>query len=101
MHETLSQAVETDRVERLQSEITAFAPIANGLPEGYRIGDVEDANVLIQNSLWLSAPLAKLAQHKPLNEIQGRTTWAKNQEQLELLGKKFDDAAEWVERVCV
>jgi chromosome partitioning protein len=38
----------------LKSEIDEFIPVAANIPTGFRISDIEDANVLIQNSLWLS-----------------------------------------------
>ena len=73
-----------------EQDIQGFAPISNGLPVNYRIGDIEDANVLIQNSLWLSVPIGQLGDHSQVANLQDRTQWAPNQrEQIELIGSKF------------
>lgn len=102
MHERVSLAIKDDLVGNLQRKITAFLPIANGLPENFQIGDIEDANVLIQNSLWLSVPLGQLDKHKQVTSLQDRTNWARNQlEQIELIRGKFDQTASLVETICV
>lgn len=53
---------------------------------GYNIGTVEDMNVLMQNSLWLNVPAAKLDQHLQVQDLTGnKQKWSAAQ--LELIGK--------------
>jgi chromosome partitioning protein len=102
MHERVSLAIKDDLVGNLQQKIKEFSPVAPGLPPNFQIGDIEDANVLIQNSLWLSVPLGQLAAHKQVTSLQDRTNWAWNQlEQIELIRGKFDHTASLVESICV
>jgi len=102
MHDRVSEAVAKDLVAALRNRIEAYTPVANGLPENYRIGDIEDANVLIQNSLWLSVPLGDLGGHKQVISLRDRSKWAENQmEQIELFKQKFEEAAHHIIRVCV
>jgi cellulose biosynthesis protein BcsQ len=102
MHDRLQKAVEDDLVAALRSGIKSFGPVANNMPAGFRIGDIEDANVLIQNSLWLSVPLGQLTEHQQVVSLYDRRKWAPNQEeQILLLRSKFIDAAERVIAICV
>jgi len=71
MHDRVSEAIRDDLVGSLNRNVTAFPPVAAGLPANYRIGDIEDANVLIQNSLWLSVPLGQLDQRGYLLDSGG------------------------------
>jgi chromosome partitioning protein len=101
MHSRIVSAVEEDLVLSLQTSITNYNPIAHGLPDHYRIGDIEDANVLIQNSLWLNVPLSDLDKHEQVVSLRDRSKWAENQiEQILLFRKKFGEAADLVIRVC-
>ena len=54
---------------KLTQHIGSFEPVANGLPDNYRIGDIEDANVLIQNSLWLSVPIGQLGDQQSSSKL--------------------------------
>lgn len=102
MHEHIVAAVGRDLVVALQDGIKTYPPVANDLPANYRIGDIEDANVLIQNSLWLHVPLADLDHHEQVVTLRDRRKWADNQlEQIELFKIKFTEAAEHLIRVCV
>lgn len=102
MHARIAQAVKTDLVDVIGRQITTYNSIANVPPENFRIGDVEDANVLIQNSLWLSVPLGQLEHHKQVVSLRDRIKWADNQiEQIRLFQKKFEETARLVERICV
>lgn len=102
MHEHIVAAVDRDLVVVLKDGIKTYQPVANGLPANYRIGDIEDANVLIQNSLWLHVPLADLDNHEQVVTLRDRRKWADNQlEQIELFKVKFTEAAEHLIRVCV
>lgn len=102
MHDRMARAIEEDLVTSLRSKISGFIPVAKNLPPYYRIGDVEAANVLIQNSLWLSVPLGELAAHGQVVSLQDRRTWATNQvEQIRLLQSKFKAMAATVIATCI
>ena len=101
MHDRVSQAIQDDLVAKLQRDITSFQPIAPGLGGDYRIGDIEDANVLIQNSLWLNVPIGQLDNYEQVVSLQDRRKWAYNQiEQIQLIREKFDATAQAIERIC-
>ena len=100
MHDHVAQAITGQLVSRLR-EIPGYDAIAQGTTDNYRIGDIEDANVLIQNSLWLSVPLGQLENHKQVVNLQDRSQWARNQiEQIRLLHSKFEETAQHVSRIC-
>lgn len=102
MHDRVTAAISDDLVGALRRSITRYDPIAAGLPEGFRVGDIEDANVLIQNSLWLSVPLSDLDKHEQVVSLRDRRKWADNQlEQIQLFQQKFGEAAQRIARVCV
>ena len=102
MHDRVVEAINDDLVSKLSQDIRSFEPVANRLPDNYRIGDIEDANVLIQNSLWLSVPIGQLGDHSQVANLQDRTQWAPNQrEQIELIGGKFSELADMVQQVCI
>jgi len=101
MHDHVATAVNDKLVAVLQSEISNYAPIAADARPDYRIGDIEDANVLIQNSLWLNVPLGDLDEHEQVVSLRDRKKWADNQlEQIRLLRTKFNEAAANVIRIC-
>jgi chromosome partitioning protein len=101
MHNRIEKAVEEDLVDTLSKNINSFTPVAKNIPAGFRIGDIEDANVLIQNSLWLSVPLGQLTGHQQVVSLYDRRKWAPNQEeQILLLGSKFKEAAKQVITIC-
>lgn len=91
----------------IQSEITnkiinnpdiGVAPLLGAVS---MIGDVEDMNVLVQNSIWQSVPVSQLNNFRPLKNLQDKGSWAQNQrDQIELLAAKFSDAADNIIRVC-
>jgi cellulose biosynthesis protein BcsQ len=102
MHDRVAEAIRDDLVKNLTKNVRSFQPVANNLPTNYRIGDIEDANVLIQNSLWLNVPIAELEPHGQVVSLQDRGQWAKNQiEQIQLIRGKFDETAAHIESVCV
>ncbi len=102
MHERIVQAVKQDLVNVITDEITKYKPIADVPVENFQIGDIEDANVLIQNSLWLNVPLGQLEHHKQVVSLRDRSKWADNQiEQIRLFQQKFKETARWVEQICV
>ena len=61
-------------------------PVMEYAKDDFNIGQVEDMNVLIQNSLWQSVPASKLAEHKQVKDLTGdRAAWSASQ--IELIGK--------------
>lgn len=51
--------------------IEKYTPVRNTGGASFNIGRVEDMNVLIQNSLWLNVPAAKLDQHQQVKGLSG------------------------------
>ena len=102
MHERVRDAISSDLVDQLNRQITDYTPVSGSLGEEWQIGDIEDANVLIQNSLWLNVPLGKLGDYRQVTSLQERSQWALNQrEQIDLIGQKFDHLAKNIETHCV
>lgn len=76
--------------------------VASQLGSISMIGDIEDMNVLVQNSIWQSVPVSQLNNFRPLKNLQDKGSWAPNQrEQIDLLSEKFSAAADNIIRVCV
>ena len=102
LHSRITKAIKDDLVDKLEKDITRYKAISPNLPEGFRIGDIEDANVLIQNSLWQNVPLGQLHTVQQVTELQDRRAWAPNQiEQIELIRSKFEEISQNIERVCI
>ncbi len=97
-HDRIVTAVKETLVAPLRNAKFEHEPVAKGLDEEhYRIGDIEDANVLIQNSLWQNVPLGQLHLHKQLTELRDRTSWAPDQiEKIKLFGRKFHEIATYI-----
>jgi chromosome partitioning protein len=101
MHSKLSDAVNNDLCKPLKRDITQYNPVAEINTAHLRIGDIEDANVLVQNSLWLSVPLGELKGFEQVSSLQDRKQWATNQiEQIDLLNQKFSELANNVINIC-
>jgi len=102
-HQSLQNAINNDLIGNLTKEISSYSAIAeNIIDKNNQLGDIEDANVLIQNSLWLNVPLGQLHNFKQVKSLNNRTNWAQNQvEQIDLLRNKFDELAENIVTVCV
>jgi cellulose biosynthesis protein BcsQ len=100
MHDRLVEAI-GQLVQTLVQGVQGYGPVAqNGVPDT-RIGDIEDANVLIQNSLWLHVPLGELMNHDQVVNLQDRSNWRPNQlDQIQLLRTKFDQMAANVMAIC-
>jgi len=98
----LETAIREDLVDKLKARELPYDAVAGYPRDDYMVGDIEDANVLIQNSLWQNVPLGQLHTVKQLTNLQDRTEWIWNQkEQIDLLRSKFDELAEAVESICV
>ncbi len=75
---------------------------ATGLPSNSRIGEIEDMNVLVQNSTWQNAPVSQLEGYNPLKKLQRRLSWSKSQvAQIKLLGGKFEEIADSIIDICI
>lgn len=100
--ERLVEGITNDLAGNLTEAKLGYNGVATKLPADYLIGDIEDANVLIQNSLWQSVPLGQLDTVQQLTNLQDRTAWIWNQlEQIDLLRTKFDKLCSRIETVCV
>ncbi len=101
MHDKIYEAVQNKLCQPLKNEISTYVPVANINTQYLKIGDIEDANVLIQNSLHHNAPLGKLELFRPLQDLQDRRDWSPSQkEQIRLLKAKFSELADNVIRIC-
>lgn len=101
MHDRLVRAINEDLVGSLSKNVDGFSATVNPAQNEYRLGDIEDANVLIQNSLWLGVPLGELDKHDQVVSLQDRRKWAINQvEQIRLLKSKFEEMAKAVVATC-
>ncbi len=99
--ERLVEGITIDLVGNLTVANLGYNGVANGLPADYLVGGIEDANVLIQNSLWQNVPLGQLHTVQQLTNLQDRTAWIWNQlEQINLLRSKFDELCTRIQSVC-
>ncbi|MDQ1156604.1 chromosome partitioning protein [Sphingomonas sp. SORGH_AS 950] len=61
----------------LTGSIKNYTPVVDAFGPGFNVGKVEDMNVLIQNSLWMSVPASKL---KGFSQVKGlssdRSQWS-------------------------
>lgn len=102
MHDRIVRAIQDDLVSKISFDIKGYNPVAYGMPKNFRIGDIEDANVLIQNSLWLNVPLGSLEAHGQVDLLRDRQGWSENQvEQIKMFRKKFGDIAGKLISLCV
>lgn len=102
MHDRIVRAINEDLVASLKKNISGYDAICRHPAKDFRVGDIEDANVLIQNSIWLSVPLAELAKHEQVVSLQDKRRWAENQkEQIALLRGKIDETAANVMKICI
>lgn len=72
------------------------------MPKQGIIGETEDMNTLIQNSIWLNVPVGELEAHKPIKSLHDRGQWRENQiQQIQLLQRKFRQIADNIIRYCI
>ncbi|CDH44737.1 MAG: AAA family ATPase [Candidatus Competibacteraceae bacterium] len=101
MHQHAEKAIANGLIAQMNG-INHYIAVANIPTQNSMIGDIEDANVLIQNSLWLNVPLSQLAAHQQVVDLRDRAAWADNQlEQITLLGQKFEECARNILNICV
>jgi len=98
----ITESINVDLIPKMSDPKNGYNGVAENLPESYQIGGIEDANVLIQNSLWQNVPMGQLKDHKQLKNLQDRGNWIWNQKaQIDLLDSKFKEIAREIIRVCV
>jgi len=101
LHDRMVIAVKSDLIDVLRTRISSYDSVAEVEDGNYRIGDIEDANVLVQNSLWLNTPLGQLSDKEQVVYLRDRQAWAENQlEQINLLKEKFDEIADRIITIC-
>ena len=72
------------------------------LPTDYKAGEIEDMNVLIQNSIWQSIPVASLKNYRPMKSLQDKGSWAPRQLTLiDKLDGRFTELANNVIASCI
>ncbi len=77
-------------------------PIAENIDDDSMLGDIEDMNVLVQNSIWQSVPVGELNNFRPLKTLQDKGSWGQNQrESIEQIANKFSQMADNVIKVCL
>ncbi|MEB1136935.1 AAA family ATPase [Xanthomonas campestris pv. campestris] len=102
LHERLGRAVKEALVAPLREKIKDYQAVLEGLPENFQVGDIEDANVLIQNSIWLSVPLGELEKHNQVASLIDRRAWNDNQiKQIRLFKEKFNETATTLITTCL
>lgn len=88
--------------DAIRDELARKVPIAANVQPEIPLGEVEDMNVLIQNSIWQSSPIAQLPKLSPIRSLTSTGAWAENQrEQIKSIGKGFAEIADRVIAVCV
>lgn len=72
------------------------------LPNDFKVGEIEDMNVLIQNSIWQSIPVSALKEFRPMKSLQDKGSWAPRQiELIDKLNCKFTELAQNIISSCV
>lgn len=95
-HDKIADSISQSLVPKLNGSICM------NLPTSYMIGQIEDMNVLVQNSIWQNVPVSQLGNFRPIKNLQDRGSWATNQrEQIEWLGSRFDEIAKQIIFHCI
>lgn len=101
-YEKMKNAVSKDLVENLRSSPAGPSSVLANHPPDFLLGQVEDMNVLVQNSILLSCPIAILDQQQQVKDLQDRRSWTDNQKgQIDDLRKAFMQIADNVINYCV
>lgn len=100
---SISNAVKDHLVNFLKNNTNLqYNPIIDSIASlgtGYEIGNVEDMNVLVQNSLWQSMPISQLHTVRPVRDIQRGGNWSQSQERLmKDLENQFTGIASHIEK---
>jgi chromosome partitioning protein len=95
-HDKIAESINNSLVTRLNGNVCP------NLPRNYRIGIIEDMNVLVQNSIWQNVPVSQLENFRPVKTLQDKGNWAPNQkEQIQNLKQHFDEMATEVIKHCI
>ena len=95
-HDKIAESIENSLVARLNGNVCP------NLPSNYRIGKIEDMNVLVQNSIWQNVPVSQLENFRPVKTLQDKGNWAPNQKkQIQNLKQHFDEMATEVIKHCI
>lgn len=98
-HVRLVEGIKKDLVGRLRN--TTYPSIASNLPADFKLGGIEDANVLIQNALWQNVPLGQLESVKQIRDLFQRSEWFWNQRELiQELDTRFEEIAKNIISAC-
>lgn len=74
----------------------------HNLPSNYLAGEIEDMNVLVQNSLLRSAPIRRLEDFPPSKSLQNKGSWSSEQRALlNTLRSKISSLADYVINTCI
>ena len=72
------------------------------IPSVIKAGEIEDMNVLIQNSIWQSIPVASLKDYRPMKTLQDKGSWTPRQITLiDKLNTRFTELADNVISSCI
>ena len=100
----LQSAVTNDLMKKLSDDKVIsklYNPIADGLGNKPLIGEIEDMNVLIQNSLWQNVPISQLEHVQQIRALRDRGSWAPDQlKNIRKIGKAFKSMAQRIIEIC-
>ncbi|GET42556.1 ParA family protein [Microseira wollei] len=95
-YDKISDAIKNDLVLKLGNNV------CHQLPKNYLIGQTEDMNVLVQNSIWQNVPVSVLDKFRPIKTLQGSGNWSPNQEELIfVLRDRFREIADNIIKYCI
>lgn len=97
----LETAITDDLMAVLKENIQHYDPIADNVEGAPLIGEIEDMNVLGQNSLWQNVPISQLQHVQQIRDLRDRRSWSQDQLQLiKKLGQGFDSMAKRLIKSC-
>lgn len=95
-HDRVQDSIDNHLINNTQ------VPCSPSLPANGQLGQIEDMNTLIQNSIWLSVPISTLSQHRPVSTLRDRGNWAQNQlDQISDLTRAYEHMARNLIASCV
>ena len=95
-HDKIAESIDNSLVARLNGNVCP------NLTNRYRVGKIEDMNVLAQNSIWQNVPVSQLGRFRPVKTLQDKGSWASNQrQQIKDLKKEFTKMANNVITHCI
>jgi cellulose biosynthesis protein BcsQ len=94
--------IETKVANDLVGPLRTINLVANGLAGPYQVGQIEDMNVLVQNSLLHSAPVSQLGNFRQVQGLGAGGGWSQSQRGLiGTLGGSFNALSNNVQLYCV